>query len=375
MYNSLSQRTIDIIESESRCFRALMDFGTFQIASDKIYNFETDGASCSEEDIAIGGIFSQGVTIEVSEVPCSLEGKSFFLYLYLAEFLYDPTTHEDLAGFTHAQLSTYTHEELRYMSGEAERIPIGKYRVGKCKSKANGFTVSASDFLAEADKEYDSKLSFPVSSKDIEEEICNALGIQSVARKNDRYLTSDGDVYITSDSDEYILYDYYEMIRSKPQNTTMRQMLGYIASLRGCFAISNRLGELNYTWYKDSGYELKDNRIDIPEVEENDIDIGQIRCEIAENQYLHWGGSDQTMNIVNPYMTRKNLKGISRKMLPFTYRPALVNQRLGDPRIDVWDILHLGSYLIPVMSLSYHFDGGLSAEIEATGKTDTESNI
>ena len=374
-----------MIEGDCRCFRALMDFGDFQITSDKIYSIQTDGASCSDEDVTIGGIYSQGVTTEVSEIPCPLEGRVFMLYFYLMDLSLvnsisdnadNPLTHYILSEYTHEELGKYTHEGLEKLANMPHRhIPMGQFRVSKCKSKANGYTISAGDFLAEADKNYVSKLNYPASTKQIEEEICNELGIKNVTRNNYRYVTSDKKVYVTSDSEDYVLYDYLVYISTPPQGTTMRQMLGYIASLRGCFAVADRLGNLKFAWYEDNRLVLKPNRIDEPELEEKDITITRIACQVSENKTLYAGKYGRTMEISNPYMTQKSLNAIAADILPFTYRPAQVLQRMGDPRIDVWDILHCGNYLIPVMLLSYSFDGGLSAEIEASGKTDTESNL
>lgn len=385
MYNTLSQSTIDMIEGDCRCFRALMDFGDFQITSDKIYKIQTDGASCSDEDVTIGGIYSQGVTIEVSEIPCPLEGRVFMLYFYLIDLSFvtpvssdvdNPLTHYILSEYTHEELGKYTHEGLSKLVNMPHRhIPMGQFRVSKCKSKANGYTISAGDFLEEADKEYNSDLVYPASTKDIEKEICNNLGIDNVTNSDLQYMTSDKEVYMTSDSGDYILYDYVVFIDEPPAKTTMRQMLGYIASLRGCFAVANRLGNLKYAWYEDSGLILQPNRIDTPELSEKDITITRIACQVSENKTLYSGQIGRTMEISNPYMTQRMLNVIAADILPFKYRPASVLQRMGDPRIDVWDILHLGDCIIPVMDLTYSFDGGLSADIEASGKTDAESNL
>lgn len=385
MYNTLSQNTVDMIEGDCRCFRALMDFGDFQITSDKIYSIQTDGASCSDEDVTIGGIYSQGITIEVSEIPCPLEGRVFMLYFYLIDLslvnsVSDntdiPLTHYILSEYTHEELSKYTHEGLKKLAELPNRhIPMGQFRVSKCKSKANGYTISAGDFLAEADKQYNSRLSYPASTKQIEEEICAELGIKNVTRSNFRYITSDSEVYVTSDDKEYILYDYLTYINERPQKITKRQMLGYIAALRGCFAVADRLGNLKFSWYENYGFVLQPNRIDVPEFEEKDITITRIACKTSENKTIYSGRYGRTMTIENPYMTQQMLNIIATDILPFKYRPARILQRMGDPRIDVWDIVNYGSFRIPVMNLSYSFDGGLSAEIEASGKTDTESNL
>ena len=43
------------------------------------------------------------------------------------------------------------------------------------------------------------------------------------------------------------------------------------------------------------------------------------------------------MYIENPYMTKELLDRLCAEILPFIYRPVSLYQRIGDPRIDVWD--------------------------------------
>jgi hypothetical protein len=60
-------------------------------------------------------------------------------------------------------------------------------------------------------------------------------------------------------------------------------------------------------------------------------------------------------------------------------RPATVEHMLGDPRLDPLDVVRYedlyeddyeqsGSFQMPIMSLSYNFDGGLSCTLRATAK-------
>ena len=52
---------------------------------------------------------------------------------------------------------------------------------------------------------------------------------------------------------------------------------------------------------------------------------------------------------------------------------------LGDPRIDPWDVLTVkdrneNAYKVPAMKLTQEYDGGLSTEVEAVGKTEAEQS-
>ena len=61
------------------------------------------------------------------------------------------------------------------------------------------------------------------------------------------------------------------------------------------------------------------------------------------------------------------------KISSFKWHTADVFMRLGDPRIDIGDMLKYGQKLIPVTKLGFNFDGGLSADISAVGRSVEES--
>lgn len=53
---------------------------------------------------------------------------------------------------------------------------------------------------------------------------------------------------------------------------------------------------------------------------------------------------------------------------------------LGDPRLDVWDILTIqdlagNSYKVPAMKVEWEYDGGLTHSIEAVGLSEEETNM
>lgn len=360
MYEVRSQQLITAIGGSGRTFRALMDFGDFSVGSESIKTIKTIGGSCGGEDVTIGGAYSQGITAELSQTPCDLEGRAFQLYICLID------------------LSDDTQEN----GEESELIPMGRFFAASCKKKDGGYILEASDHLALADTEYRSKLPYPASTKAIEEEICTQLGISSVAVSSGRYITSDNKAYKTSDGMYYQLYDYVAFINKKPSGITMRQMISYIASLQGRFAVLDRTGRLTYRWYgSDGAVKLDPDTTDTPQVSETDVAITQIQCTVSENSVITGGKPGRTMYIENPYMTKELLDRLCAEILPFIYRPVSLYQRIGDPRIDVWDTAEFylpdsgESFSAPVMELSFEFDGGLSASIEAAGQSDTETEM
>lgn len=359
MYEITDETTVQTIESDGRTFRALMRFSDFDIGSSAIKTVQTNGGSCADDVVSVGGIYSQGVTIELSELPedKDISRKTFVLYLYLMD------------------LNTETDETVDISTKTL--IKIGTYKVSSCKRKGYGYTVKADDRNAEADIEYSSALSYPTTTNKIENEICTKMCITKPAPEKRYYITKDGKRYCTSDNQPYCLGRNSSFVAEKPKKITMRKMLGYIAMLNGKFVICDRDNNIDYKWYTGSGYMINANRMDDPEHAEKNISVTGIECKISDKESIF--GGDRTgkiMTVENPYMTQEVLDSVVKDILPFTYRPVKVNHRLGDPRIDVWDMISCkdvdnNTFTFPVTELSYKFDGGgLSAEIES-GNTDT----
>ena len=90
-----------------------MDFGDFSVGSESIKTIKTIGGSCGGEDVTIGGAYSQGITAELSQTPCDLEGRAFQLYICLID------------------LSDDTQEN----GEESELIPMGRFFAASCKKR------------------------------------------------------------------------------------------------------------------------------------------------------------------------------------------------------------------------------------------------
>lgn len=358
MYQNCSQSVIDAIMSDSRCFRAKLEFvNGLVISAESIFRFDTSGQSSSQE-IAPGQVISQGVNIEIADLDKDITGQTFDLSIYpidaYAEFEAS-TSHADLSQYGLNELAEYAHYDIaRLGSIKHEPIPIGRYRVTSCKQQGSKWSVEAHDGLYSADKTYTPGISFPCTVFDVECEICNQLGIGLPTEKSLIVLTK------------------------AVEGATQREMLGYCASLDGGkFAVLDRNGNLVHRWYTDSGYEITSGRSDEPETAQSDIIYTQISCSVDNDTTYYFGSIGRCMGFANPYITQSKLDSIGDNLIGFTYRPMTINHRLGDPRLDVWDIVTVTQfngtkYKCPVMSLAYAYDGGLSASIAATGNADPD---
>lgn len=353
MYNVNSQDVADYIMSNSRTFRAVMKFADGSELSDGIAKITTQ-ASTANKDIIAGDTISQSITAEITGLTADISGKTFVLYFYAV----------NLFG------------EL-----EEELIPFGRYKVTSCKQSGVKWTIEAKDGFYKSDDAYVSTLTFPTTTDEIEQEICNKLGILSPRYDYSLLCDSSGEPLLTSDGKEIYVRDSAPVTIEAPlEDCTCREMLSYCASLDGgkC-AMLDREGHLIHKAWTDIDYTITAGRADEAEMDQNDIKISQISCKVDENKTLSITAiPGRCMTFTNPYMTQNLLAKAASNYLMKPYRPLSIYHRLGDPRLDILDVVTVQkadgtSYRVPLMSMSYSYDGGLSANISATGTPDSNN--
>lgn len=354
-----SQETADMIMSDCRTFRARIELadGTV-INGSQITKIEPSYQS-SQEDIAPGMVISQGFTATLTKDCGDLTGKTCRLYFYLidtaSQFVYDRKKHGDLIEYTHSKLGYFTHAEIARIGAQSsDLIPMGRYTITSCKRQGERISVEAHDGLYNIDELYVPSVNFPTTVAEIEIDICNKLRIGIPEKR------------------------CYIAVPGAVEGATLRDMLSWCASLdNGSFAVLDRMGVLVHKWYTPSSYTISISRADEPEAEKADITYTQLHC-ITEKDDLYSGKAGRCMTFTNPYMTQERLDGIALGIIGFSYRPLTVYHRLGDPRLDIWDIISVENadgevYNCPVTGIVYSFDGGLSANIDVYGKTDGDT--
>lgn len=357
------------IMSDSRTFRAAMVFEAdgAETLTTTIVSAEVS-FTIPEEDIRPGMVLTSQANITVAaDVGDQVEGRHFKLYL-IPQFAEGCTTHGDLKFRTHGELKSYTHGEMKGLSGEP--IPLGRFKATAVKLTGDKTTIEAHDDLYGADKLYVDNGSRKV--KDIEQYICNQLGI-----------TDGTSTRQTSPIDEVVLSGI-------PDGITYREMLGFLAARDGLkCAMIDRTGKL---MHKDIAAVIVDNdtytvsksRSAEPEVERNVIKIDGIRCAIDDNSAHdltagQTGSGKRVISFSNPYMTQAVLNGSYTKYVGLTYKPLSAKYILGDPRLELMDIVDVeggkqnASWTVPLTSLTLSYDGGLSCTLVSGGKTDAQT--
>ena len=245
-----------------------------------------------------------------------------------------------------------------------EYVQIGIFTVTKEESNGEYTKYTAYDKMYKAEKGYFTELTYPSTDKTILEEICTKLGIQLA----------------TSITNTHTITD-------KPQGYTMREMIGYMATLQGCNAAINSDGNLELRWYKDSGYVLDGHQYyqqGVTLTTSKDFTIRKLTCNNTKSgdsktSEITAGGGTTGLSFANPFMTQEILNEVYKKIGGFQLRPLTV-KFVGDWRLEVGDIITVNKggvdYKVPIMQITHECDGGLMDTVTSIGQSDTEnSNI
>lgn len=284
--------------------------------------------------ISIGNTCSSGVTFSIFKPQITLENK-------------DITIFEGVKN-----------------DSEIEYVQIGIFTVTKEESNGEYTKYTAYDKMYKAEKGYFSELTYPSTDKAILEEICTKLGIQLATS-------------ITTP----------HTIPEKPQGYTMREMIGYMATLQGGNAAINSDGNLEIKWYKDSGYVLDGHQYyqqGVTFTTSKDFTIKKLTCNNTKSgdsktSEITAGDGATGLSFANPFMTQEILNEVYKKIGGFQFRPLTV-KFVGDWRLEVGNIITVNKggvdYKVPIMQITHECDGGLMDTVTSIGQSDTEnSNI
>lgn len=368
------------IESYCRTWRMELEDTNSILTGDKIVSASSTAQSTSiSDDIELGAICSQSWNININDVDTKFLGKEYDLYLYLADFTSE-TTYSTLEAYTYAELSKLTVEQVSKLGEvlDGERIPLGRFTCVKSKKSGGNTEVTFADRLYFSDKVYKPTVTLPAWSKAIEDDICKQLGLSNgndytipakLRAKGGARLYGKGHIRLKTAN-----FDF--KINKVPKDTTMRQMLSYIASAQGEFGYVDRFGRYVRKWYGSSVKILDNNTIDLPTLGERPNILAGIVCKVSDSETLRLGNTTGTAGRVvefeNPYMTMSLLRSLWHRIGGFSWYTTELFHRLGDPRFDVGDVVTYvsdsgESYDIPITNIGFNFDGGLSADISAVG--------
>ena len=368
------------IESYCRTWRLWIDNAEGEvIMGERITSGTSTVQSTSiSDDIELGAVCSQSWQLSIADSSENFLGKEYDLSLYLVDFTSE-TTYSTLETYTYAELSKLTVEQIEKLGEilDGEKIPMGRFTCVKSKKSGGNTEVTFADRLYFSDKVYKPTVTLPAWSKDIEDDICKQLGLQNgndytkpakLRVKGGARLYGKGHIRLKTAN-----FDF--KINAVPKDTTMRQMLSYIASAQGEFGYVDRFGRYVRKWYGRPVKLLDNNTIDLPTLSERQNVIVGIVCNVSDSQTLRLGNTTgstgRVLEFENPYMTSSLLQSLWHRIQGFSWYTTELFHRLGDPRFDIGDVVTYDSgaetFDIPITNLGFNFDGGLSADISAVG--------
>lgn len=320
----------NLIQQDSRTFQAKITLGDKSI-TDGIKSIKVSGGSNSEDDFSLGSAVSQYVEITLASSDAIFEGHEFLL-----------------------EMGVMVNDSVE------EYIPMGYFTAEKPDSDEDQITFTAYDRMMKMERACFLDLPDQTNTVAVLKAISTIAGVPIITEG----LTA--------------------ISMQKPVGYTCREVLSYIGQMYGGFAICNRSGQIEIKTYEDHNYKVPTGRYwdtfthnDLPFV------LQKMTCytgqdEDGEDISVSVGTGVRNVSFSNPFITQAALNDIWKKLQNYTYMPGNV-RFLGDPRIDPWDILTVEdrngkSYKVPAMKLTQDFDGGLSTEVEAVGKSEAEQD-
>ncbi len=322
MYNTTKQCQ-EVLGSSGRSFAAFFIPENETTEYREIKSIKISAMSSSDGQITIGDTSSKRIEIMAIAASKLTEGQKIYVY---ESVKLDDETYQD--------------------------IPMGKYTITSLMERGGITTIEGAGPLSvEAYTAYFSKLTYPSDTVAMLKEISVITGIQI----NVENLTP-------------IPFE------KKPEGYICREIIGYIAALYGKNAVEERDGSISLKWYEHQETDIFSDRTELPELKKSDFIVNKLRCDVSpEVSYIK--GSGTGITISNPFMTEAIMENVWKQIQGYTYRPAEINVKSGNPCIDQWDSYSYGIYNIICACIEHKYDGGVQNTITSHGESETEAGI
>lgn len=203
-----------------------------------------------------------------------------------------------------------------------EEVPLGRFNIDDVKRLRNTIELKAVDNMINLDIPYSlSKLSYPATLYQICVNICNIadVNVGTTNFPNQNYI-----------------------VENRPDDDlTLREVLGYVAELSGCFAKVNRHGALELKWYTPTGLEIGPmNRFNF-KPSDDVVQIKGIMYSTEDTTYLA-GSEDYAIDLTdNPLLQgdyETVLPNIFNNIKDTIFTPYISDWQ-GNPAIQAGDLI------------------------------------
>lgn len=233
---------------------------------------------------------------------------------------------------------------------------IGEYTVdhNSIKIKQGYTTFTAHDKLYN-NNTYTARSQYADTVQGLCNDVCSQLGINTITN-----LGNIGSITV----DKASLNGY-----------TLRDIIGFVAAVCGTNAYVDANNNLVLKWFDSTSYTADGTRANIPYVGESDCTVSRLICQGADGVYTY--GSGEGIYFTCPIVNESNQSTILSYLhgiLGITYRKADIDIPYGNYGLQSGDIITVTttgeSLIIPIMSNSWTFDGGLSSSVSSHGLSD-----
>lgn len=330
MYLQASDLFNEKIAESGRTFRARLICGN-EVIDSGFSTIGVYGGSNSGDTITIGSTISQRIEVEMKEPDIGLTGKEWKLEIGLL------------------------------MGGEEgiEYIPMGCFTPEKPITDNGKTKFTAYDRMMKLSGIYACAL----------DDINTLTVLSDISAKTGVPINTAGLAALPMD---------------RPEGYTYREVLMYSAQKYGTFANVDRTGIIQFHWWTEvGGYKITPNNTNGFSHDETNFILGSIICSTGQDEEgtatsITAGTGTQGITISNPFMTQSELNQVYNHINGFTYTVSNVNMPIGDIRLDPWDIVEVydtkgNAYKVPLMTLEFQYDGGVSTVFSCVGYSETES--
>lgn len=259
------------------------------------------------------------------------------------------------------------------VDGKIEEIKLGFFTAEKPKTADGVTSFTAYDRAKTKVKgEYQTELSGDNAIDAVFNDVCSQCGVEceplfsSATAENDKPKVS---------------VDIFNGLDKKA-------VLGQIAAYFGGNLICNRDGKLEVRTLSECTETYDGDMCDVPEIGDSVFNLKKLICDTGKAQ-LTVGEEGDGVSFACSFMTQERLDEIliqlkkltksdnSEQSESFEYRELSCDILVGDPRIEVGDIVTVKSgtneYKVPVMQCEITFDGGISSKIQSFAKKESET--
>ena len=319
-----STAAIAAIHSRSRNFRMKLVFSGFEVTT--MEYFSTNTLSCSSSGLTFGTAAIGAGEFKVKKDTNDFADKEFTAYVGIL------------------------------VNDVREWVKIGKYHITEVEVNGIEKTVSFEDDISKLDKTFTEKLTYPVTAQTMLGKIATLCGV-----------TFD---MTAIPSSLKVTYDYTDV--------SCRTIVSQIAQMVGTFvAYDSSADKIAFKWYTNTNYIIKksdtasENKlymIDEPEIGEQ-FCLDMIVCNTGTETFTSSvDNATGILSFTNPMMTQAQLNSLFVLRKGFTYNEGRVTFKLGNPLLDVWDIVTVEymdkTAVFPCMNVNFTYTGGITANIQ-----------